>query len=144
MAVASRPRLLDALNGLACSLLDPLEGDGCVISRLLGDVLLPTCETSRDGRRLAYGQGYLASEFPETQAVLVEGAPRAVCAADPVCEPGEARLLEALGYSALLMLRLELGGEAWGLVEVYREESRPFGPAEIRAGSLRLAEFARP
>ena len=35
------------------------------------------------------------------------------------------------------MLPLELNGAAWGLVEVYRVERRPFTEAEIlRAGEL--------
>ena len=47
-------------------------------------------------------------------------------------------MLRELGLGALLMLPLVLLGEAWGLVEVYREQARPFGAVEIRAATAIL------
>ncbi len=134
-------RLLDALTDLAGSLVDALDADACAVSRVLGDVLLFVTQSSRDGRSLALGQGFLVSEYPQTADVLERGEPRSVCVDDPRADPRELQLLQELGYSALLMLPLELRGETWGLVEVYRAAPRPFGPVEIRAGLARLGSF---
>lgn len=141
MAVVGHRRLLDALEELARALVAGLDADACAISRAVGDALLFVCQAATDGRNLALGQGYLASEYPETQAVLDLREPRTACLGCPGGDESEERLLEELGYAALLMLPLELNGEVWGLVEVYREEPRPFGAVEIRAASLLLAQL---
>jgi GAF domain-containing protein len=137
MTVIGQTRLLDALTQLAHSLVEALDADACAISRALGDVLIFVTQVSRDGRNLALGQGYLVSDYPETQVVLDRREPRTVCLDEPGTDPGEQQVLEDLGYTALLMLPLELNGETWGLVEVYREEPRPFDAVEIRT-ALRL------
>ncbi|HET7567149.1 MAG TPA: GAF domain-containing protein [Gaiellaceae bacterium] len=143
MAVAARLRLLDALGASASSLVETLDADACAISRALGDALLFVTEHVRAGVSLQLGQGYLASEFPATQEVLESRRPRALCLADPHVDQAEARLLRELGHASLLMLPLDVGGEPWGLVEVYRVEPREFGPVEIRAAGAVLAELSR-
>lgn len=143
MAVAAGLRLLDALSEAASSLVERLDADACAISRALGDVLLLVTEHGRDGRSVRLGQGYLISEFPETRQVLELRRPRAICVDDAEVDLAEARVLLELGHAALLMLPLDVAGEPWGLVEVYRAEPRPFGPVEIRAAGAVLAELRR-
>jgi GAF domain-containing protein len=142
MAVTADPTLLDALDDAAGRLVEALEADGCAISRALGDVLLLVTERVPRGETLQLEQGYLVSDYPDTRHVLERGEPRTACLGDPELDPGEERVLLQLGYASLLMLPLELKGEIWGLVEVYREEPVPFGPVEIRAAATVLSEFA--
>jgi len=125
-------RLLDALSKLADSLVEELESDACALSRVIGEVLILVAERVPDGGTLQQGQGYLVSDFPQTEEVLRTGEPRALTLDDPLVDEAEARLLRELGFGALLMAPLELNGELWGLVEVYRTERRRFTEAEIR------------
>jgi GAF domain-containing protein len=125
-------RLLDALSTLADTLVEELDGDACALSRVIGEVLILVAERVPDGGTLQQGQGYLVSDFPQTAEVLLTQEPRALTLDDALVDEAEARLLRELGFGALLMTPLELNGEAWGLVEVYRTEPRPFTEAEIR------------
>ena len=126
-------RLLDVLTTMAHQVVSTLDADGCAISRAIGDVLILVAEHAPDGVSLQGGQGYLVSDFPETAAVLRTREPRALSLDDADIDPSEGRVLRDLGFGALLMLPLELRGNAWGLVEVYRREShRPFDEADIR------------
>lgn len=140
MAVA-RPRLIDTLNDTASTLCEALDADACSISRVLGDVLLCVTEHGPLGRTRAEGRGYLLSECPQTKRTLETGRPCAACLTDPETDPAEERLLRELGYAAVLLLPLELQGERWGLVEVFRETPRPFGAMEMRAAAIALADL---
>jgi GAF domain-containing protein len=139
MAVATEMRLLDLLEETTRALAAALDADACAISRALGDVLLLVTECVPPGRTLQLGQGYLVSEYPETVAVLERHEPRAVCIGDEGVDEAEEEVLRSLGYASLLMLPLVLGGQTWGLVEVYRAEPVPFGAVEIRAATSVLA-----
>jgi GAF domain-containing protein len=134
-------RVLDMLSALAETLVVELDADACAISRVIGDVLILVAEHVPGGGTLQLGQGYLVSEFPQTENVLANGVPRALTIDDPQVDDGEAGVLRELGYRALLMLRLELNGTTWGLVEVYRLDTRPFDADDVsRASELtRLA-----
>jgi GAF domain-containing protein len=125
-------RLLDALTNLADSLVNELEADACALSRVIGEVLILVAERVPDGGTLQQGQGYLVSDYPQTEEVLATKEPRALTLDDPNVDEAEARLLRELGFGALLMTPLELGGELWGLVEVYRVTRRAYTEAEIR------------
>jgi GAF domain-containing protein len=142
MAATADLRLLDALDDAAGRLVEALEADGCAISRALGDVLLLVTERVPPGETLQPEWGYLVSDYPETKHVLEHREPRAVCLGEPGLDPAEERALLQVGYASVLMFPLELKGEVWGLVEVYREEPVPFGPVEIRAAASVLSEFA--
>ena len=61
--------------------------------------------------------------------------PRTLTLDDPDVDDGEARILRELGYRSLLMLPLELNAATWGLVEVYRLETRPFDADNVRRAS---------
>ncbi len=127
-------RLVDLLSSIADDLVSRLDADACAISRAIGDVLILVAEHVQGGGTLQGGQGYLVPDFPLTAEVLRTREPRALTLADADVDPAEAEVLRELGFGALLMLPLELGGKAWGLVEVYRAESdRPFGDEDIRA-----------
>jgi GAF domain-containing protein len=125
-------RLLDALSTLADTLVEQLDSDACALSRVIGEVLILVAERVPNGGTLQQGQGYLVSDFPQTEEVLLTREPRALTLDDPLVDEAESRLLRELGFGALLMTPLELNGELWGLVEVYRVERRPFTEAEIR------------
>jgi GAF domain len=142
MAVTTGPRLLDALDDAARRLVEALEADGCAISRALGDVLVLVTERVPAGETLQPEQGYLVSDYPETRHVLERREPRAACLGEEGLDAAEERVLLDLGYGSLVMFPLELNGEIWGLVEVYREERIPFGPVEVRAAAAVLSEFA--
>jgi hypothetical protein len=127
------PRLLDALRMIARELVTELDADACVISRAVGDVLLMVAEHTADGSRLDYGQGFLVSDYPATQRVLRTAEPAALTLDDTDVDEAEARLLRELGFATLLMLRFDLRGEPWGLVEVYRQDVRAFAGDEVDA-----------
>jgi GAF domain-containing protein len=132
-------RLMDALSNLADDLVAELDGDACALSRVIGEVLILVAERVPDDGTLQQGQGYLVSDYPQTEEVLLTREPRALTLDDPVVDDAEARLLRELGFGALLMTPLELNGEVWGLVEVYRRSRQPFSESEIR----RAVELSR-
>ena len=134
-------RLHDALALTARELVTQLDADACAISRVIGDVLIFVTEATTPGRTLQLGQGFLVPDFPETQAMLADGRPRLVTVTDPDADSHETQLLSEFGFGALLMLRLDLGGQPWGLVEIYREEPRPFAAADAQLAGELLARI---
>lgn len=126
-------RLGDALNALAHELVARTGADACVLSRALGDALIVVARTVPDDAMLGLGQGFLVSDYPATARVLATGEPAALTLEDADVDENEAALLRELGFATLMMLPLEVAGEAWGLVELYREDVRPFSAAEIEA-----------
>jgi GAF domain-containing protein len=125
-------RLGDSLAALADDLVVRLAADACAISRVIGDVLILVAERVESGATLQQGQGYLVSDFPQTDEVLQTGEPRALTLDDVDLDAAEAAILRQHDFGALLMLPLELNGERWGLVEVYRRDRRPFDAEDIR------------
>ena len=130
-------RLIDALEELARELLTELDADACVVSRVLGDVLVIVTHASNDDAVLNLGQGFLVSDFPPTKAVIDSGDPAVLTLDDPGVDSAEAGLLIELGYATLLMTPLRVRDEQWGLVEVYRRDARPFGAAEVETATRR-------
>jgi GAF domain-containing protein len=124
-------RLMDVLSSMGDSLVERLDADACAISRVIGDVLILIVERVPEGTTLQSGQGYLVSDYPQTAEVLETRLPRGLTLDDPGVDEAEAALLRELGYGALLMSPLELNGELWGLVEVYRNDRRPFSRADL-------------
>ena len=125
-------RLGDALTQLAHELVARTAADACVLSRVVGDVLIIARTLSADAL-LDLGQGFLVSDFPATVRVLESGEPAALTLADEHVDEKEAELLRELGFSTLLMLPFDVAGERWGLAELYRRDVRPFAAAEIDA-----------
>lgn len=135
----SNPRLLDLLAEAARELVDRLKADASGVSRVIGDVLILVTECAPEGRTLQLGQGYLVPDYPATQDVLVTGTPRALTIADEGVDEEEARVLGELGFASLLMLRLQIGGVTWALVEVYRGDPVAFDDEDVRVAAEILA-----
>ena len=120
------------LTARLCEQLDAEIGaTGCIVSRVIGDVLVQVAEHAPDGRTFQLGRGFLVSQFPTTADVLRTGHPSAVSLDDPAADAAEADVLRDLAVRGVLMLALRQGSAAWGLVEVYRIEPSGFTPEEI-------------
>ena len=144
LAETTKLRLLDLLVATAHELVDSLDADACTVSRVIGDVLILVAERAPEGRTLLVGQGYLVPDYPLTQAVLSSGRASALTLSDDGIDPAEASVLHELGFASLLMLALPIGGVTWGLVEVYRIETTPFGADDLRvAGEILARTSAR-
>lgn len=136
----------DLTSRLCAVLVAEIGASGCIVSRVIGDVLVQVAEHAEDGRTFQLGRGFLVSQFPATAAVLESGIPLAVSVDDEEPDAAEIAVLEVLAMKSVLMLALGAGGDAWGLVEVYRE-SGTLAADEIEcaarvvgAASSRLAE----
>ena len=140
MTEAAAPRLLEALQERARELVAATAADACVISRIIGDVLVIVTHLTTDGGPIDLGHGFLISDYPATQAVIRTGLPTALTVDDDGVDAAEGQLLRELGFAALLMLPLELVGERWGLVELYRRSVNAFTADEI-AIAQRLAHI---
>ena len=107
---------------------------------MIGDVLILVTERVQAGSTLQSGQGYLVPDYPQTAQVLETRAPRTLTLDDPDVDAGEAAILRGLGYGSLVMLPLEINGSAWGLVEVYRIDRRPFTDADVKRARRALQD----
>jgi GAF domain-containing protein len=120
------------LGATARAYVELLDAPACTISRVIGDLLVDLMQHQQGGGtpdRL--GHGYLISDYPVTRAVIEERRPQTVSPDDPEPDESELRLLKELGYDALLMVAIEGGDGAWGLVEVYGEKGRRFNDEEL-------------
>ena len=126
-------RLLDVLGAAADALVDELDADACAISRVIGDVLILVTERVHDGSTLQSGQGYLVPDYPQT----ARGARDAACRArshstTPTSTRARPRSCAGSATDRCVMLPLEINGDVWGLVEVYRTDRRPFTAADVK------------
>jgi GAF domain-containing protein len=128
-------RLVDVLSNLADELCTRLDADGCVISRVIGDVLIMVADRAPAGVSLQQGQGYLVTDFPTTVEVLATGLPCVLTLDDPDVDEAEAAILREYGFGALLMLPLRLDEGIWGLIELYRIGTRAFSEDEMTLAS---------
>jgi len=122
---------VDALSGqntvrgvleTACrEITETLDASACLVSRVVGDLLVSLVEFSRAEGGPGIGHEYLISDYPLTHEVIERGEPRVVSLLDDAPEPTEAELLEKLGFESLLMVCMPSQGSCWGLVEVYGE-----------------------
>jgi GAF domain-containing protein len=131
--------VLQDLTGEVCRALD---GSGCVVSRVVGDLLVELVDYTPTGRSLQLGHGYLISDYPVTREVLELREPRVVSLHEASPEPNEAKLLHELGFDSLLMLPLVVGGELWALLEVYRSGEKSFSEEDVAAAEPILASAA--
>jgi hypothetical protein len=144
LSQTSNFRLFDLLDETNRELVDSLPATASSVSRVIGDLILLVSECAPEGQTLHMGQGYLVPDYPATKAVLTTGVPYSMTVADADADPAETRVLEELGFAALLLARLEIGGEAsWGLVEVYRSEPTPFGADAGRIAGEILTRTSR-
>ena len=131
MSEGTTARLVDLLRERARMLVVRLDADAAVLSRAIGDVLVIVAQFADDCPGLQATQSHLVSDYPQTLRVLVTGEPHASTLADEGADEAQVRLLRELGMATLLMLPLEVTGERWGLVEVYRRDVRPFDDADV-------------
>ena len=120
-------------------LVDLLAAPGCVLSRVIGDLLIGVAEWAPQGRSLHLGHGYLLSDYPLTREVIETLEPRIVAIDEPDPDPNEVELLHELGFESLLMLPLVADGACWGLVEVYGTDGRRFEETDVRGAQSVLA-----
>ena len=129
-----------ALLRRACDdVVEALGARGCTLSRLIGDLLVEVAEDAAWPGRRGLSRGFLVSDYPSTEAVLLNRDPLALSLADDAVDPAEAAVLEEVGCESLLMLPFESGGEVWGLVEVYGTDGRRFDAEDAE----RAAEIVR-
>ena len=121
------------LHAMCVGLMDLVDGEGCNLSRVIGELLVDLLEHTRNGRKIQLGRGYLLSDYPLTREVIELGEPRTVSVLDPAGDASEIALLRELGFDSLLMLPLNLGGRCWGLIELYRSGPQVFETADITA-----------
>ena len=137
----------ETANGLlrrtADELVSLFDARACVISRVIGDLLLEVTQSSAGELIPTAGHGYLLSDYPLTQEAIDVCQPRLVSLRDENPEPSEAALLKELQFDSLLMLPMLSLGSCWGLIEVYangrqfsNEEAKLAETVVTRAGQL--------
>jgi GAF domain-containing protein len=143
----SVPELMRTAARLAAQAVD---GDGCAISRIIGDVLVELAEFAGTRKTLYLGHGYLISDYPLTREAIERREARTVYAPDPDADEQEVALLDELGFTSLLMVPICAADAVWGLGEIYREGVHRFVDADVeRATRLftvvgeRVAELER-
>jgi GAF domain-containing protein len=119
------------LGATARAYVELLDAPACTISRVIGDLLVDLMQHQKSGKPDRLGHGYLISDYPLTRAVIEGRTPQTVSQNDPESDENELKLLRELGYDALLMVAIEGGDGAWGLVEVYGEKGRSFKEEEV-------------
>jgi GAF domain len=135
-AVADLPQLMRTAAHVAATV---VEAGGCAISRIIGDVLVELAEFAGSRQTLYLGHGYLISDYPLTRESIETREARTVFARDPDADEREVELLDELRFDALLIVPICVGGDAWGLAELYREGNRPFVDADAAAATLLFA-----
>jgi hypothetical protein len=120
-AVRSATTIPDLMRTAARLAAVELSGDGCAISRILGDVLVELAEFAGTRKTLYLGHGYLISDYPLTREVIERREPRTVYALDADADAAEVALLAELGFNSLLMVPICAADVVWGLAEIYRE-----------------------
>ena len=144
-AATDRLRSQTSVPGLIAiasrTFVEVIDATACTISRVIGDLLVDLFQHHRSGKVDRLGHGYLISDYPLTRAVIEERRPHAVSQGDPDADASELRLLKELGYDSLLMVAIEAGDGAWGLVEVYGEQGRRFGEDDLRVADQLAGEI---
>ncbi len=131
-AAATVPELMRKAARLVTEVVD---GSGCAISRLLGEVLVELAEFAGSRKTLYLGHGYLLSDYPLTRAAVEHREPRSVYLHDQDADPREVELLKELRFTSLLMVPICVGTVVWGLAEIYREGVPRFVDADARLAS---------
>ncbi len=122
-----RATAVPALLRATCrELVELVDASACLLSRVIGELLIEVAEDTRAGGTLQLGHGYLIPDYPLTEEVIARGEARLVSLRDRGPDPSEAALLRELGFESLLMLPLHSGGECWGLIELYRAGGTAF------------------
>lgn len=89
----------------------------------------------------APGELWNLSDFPATRRLMDEHVPGQVIVGDPESDPTEVAELERLGYGAVLMVPVRVGGGQRALVEVYRLHPQAFTSAEVDRARVVAQQF---
>jgi GAF domain-containing protein len=120
-ALRVAPNVAELMRTAARLATEAVDGSGCAISRIIGDVLIELAEFAGTRKTLYLGHGYLISDYPLTREVIERRETRTVYAPDPDADKQEVELLDELGFTSLLMIPICAGDDVWGLAEVYRD-----------------------
>ncbi|MFO7571680.1 MAG: diguanylate cyclase [Gaiellaceae bacterium] len=103
----------------------------CQSARIDGEYLVDASAHSLRDVSLGPEAAYRISDFPLKVKVLSSGEPHSMSLLDTAVDPAEAFILRELSMNALLMLPLRVGGQPWGLVEVYEMRLRRFTDDDV-------------
>jgi putative nucleotidyltransferase with HDIG domain len=138
-ALEDVPRMLEEL---ARQLTGVLAADACLVSMVDRDrgVLRNRVGFRRPPARWDRPTAsHRIADYPRTVEVLESGEPF-TCVLGRGADRAEGRMLERLGFRALLMLPLPVEDEPYALIEVYDRRPRRFAPAEVRLCQTLAAE----
>ncbi|GIU95326.1 MAG: hypothetical protein KatS3mg012_1783 [Gaiellaceae bacterium] len=130
-AIAGEQTSEGVCKRLCKSLVFVVGATGCLASRIEGEYLVDASGHALRDVSLGPQAAYRIADFPLTEEVLRTGEPRAMSLVDAEVDPAEAFILRELSMNALLMLPLRVGGEPWGLVEVYEMRLRRFTDDDV-------------
>jgi hypothetical protein len=88
------------------------------------------------------GERWDLTNYPATIRLLEAHAPGQVVVGDTFSDPAEVEELGRLGYGALLMVPVRVGGGRQALVEVYRVHPQAFTNAEVDRARVVAQQFA--
>jgi len=89
----------------------------------------------------APGERWALSDFPATARLLDAHESGQVVVGDPESDPVEVAELERLGYGAVLMIPVRVGGGQRALVEVYRTVAQAFTSTELDRARVVAQQF---
>jgi diguanylate cyclase (GGDEF)-like protein len=115
----------------------------CSASRVVGDLVVDSTEHALREVSLGDEASYRLSDFPLTAETLETGEPRAVSFLDGDVDPAEAFILRELGMNAVLLLPLHVGGNPWGLVELYEMRLRRFTDEDVMVARFLVSQAER-
>ena len=82
-AALEQEQTVRGLLETACrQLVETFDAQACVVSRVVGDLLILLAESSREERPAGLGHEYLISDYPLTAETIAVGEPRAVSLLD--------------------------------------------------------------
>ncbi len=130
-------------NRLCKTLVFVVGATACSASRVVGDYVVDASDHALREVSLGDEAAYRIADFPLTAEVLRSGEPRTISFAEGDVDPSEAFVLRDLGMNALLMLPLQVGGRAWGLVELYEMRLRRFNEEDVAVAQFLVTQAER-
>lgn len=135
---------VEGVCGRLCKTLVFVVGaTGCSASRVAGEFIVDASDHALREISLGDEAAYRIADFPLTADVLSTGEPRAISFADGGVDPSEAFILRDLGMNALLMLPIQVRGNAWGLVELYEMRLRRFTEDDVAVARFLVTQAER-
>ncbi|HEY0632880.1 MAG TPA: EAL domain-containing protein [Thermoleophilaceae bacterium] len=117
-----------------------LNADDVTVSRVIPGARCVETLTSHEG--VAPGQRYSFDDYRTTEHVIEDQVLGQLVVDDPAVDAAERRLMEDLGFAALLMVPVISRGVSVGLIEISRRTGRPWTSAEIDHARLLAQSLA--